>query len=456
MLPAYLPRCRWFGGKARELQGIALGEVIAFAEGSALVLVQVRYASGEPELYQIPLLRLVRAEAQPLLAEHPSALIAEDDGMVLIDALFSAEFRRALWQRVTGSAAAPPESRVLSAEQSNSSLLYGETVFVKLFRRIETGINPDAEILRFLTEERKFPHVPRFIGALEWEWPVGTGDTALLAIAIAAVPNRGDAWSFTLAELKEFYQRVGSASPEKEAGIRALVGEGMLSRITQLGTRTGELHVAFAGATSNPDFAPEPLVAADLARLQQSVRQLWAEVTSSTPAADAAELAAATPLVDQRARELTTRSIAATKTRTHGDYHLGQVLETGADFVIIDFEGEPARSLAERRRKQSPVRDVAGMLRSLHYAAHAARSEDSERARLWAEAWTELTTCTFLEAWCAATTGASFRPAAEADLDFLLSAFLLEKVIYEIRYELNNRPTWLAIPLRGLQRVLAG
>jgi trehalose synthase-fused probable maltokinase len=161
-----------------------------------------------------------------------------------------------------------------------------------------------------------------------------------------------------------------------------------------------------------------------------------------------------TPLVEQRARAFATRSFVATKCRMHGDYHLGQVLETGGDFVLIDFEGEPARSLTERRRKQSPVRDVAGMLRSLHYAAHAARPDDSEPAIQWAEAWTQLTERTFIEAWRAATAGASFRPAGEADLDFLLRAYLLEKAIYEVRYELNNRPAWLHIPLRGLRRVL--
>jgi trehalose synthase-fused probable maltokinase len=235
--------------------------------------------------------------------------------------------------------------------------------------------------------------------------------------------------------------------------VRGVAGD-FLTRIAQLGTRTGALHVALGGPTSHPDFAPEPLLESDLTQLRDQVLNLWEEVVTTAPQEHAATLASLTPRICDRVLAFARHPIVATKTRTHGDYHLGQVLETGGDFAIIDFEGEPARSLAERRGKRSPVRDVAGMLRSLHYAAHAARPDDREPTLRWAEAWTALAERTFLEAWRAATAGASFRPASDADLDFLLRAFLLEKAIYEVRYELNNRPTWLHIPLRGLERVL--
>ena len=454
VLPGYVRRSRWFGGKARAVEGVKIAEVIPFRGDACLALVEVRYPAGVSEIYQVPLQHAARAEMTALITAHPGALIAAAGEMVLIDALFAPAFRAELWERITASSLPAPSSHVLSAEQSNSSLLFGEKVFVKVFRRIECGVNPDAEILRFLTEERHFPHVPAFVGALEW--PAAKGENALLAIAIAAVPNRGDAWTFALAELKEFYARTQGDTPRDGARIRETVGEHLLGRIAQLGARTGELHVTLAGFTTNPDFAPEPLTAADFVTLQQNVLSLWEEVIASVPDEHTAALDAATPNVRQRAGELAACPITATKTRTHGDYHLGQVLETGDDFVIIDFEGEPARSLAERRRKQSPARDVAGMLRSLHYAAHAARPDDAEPTLLWAEAWTALTTRTFLDAWTDATRGASFRPASDSDLDFLVNAFLLEKAIYEIRYELNNRPTWLPIPLRGLQRVLSG
>ncbi len=452
VLPGYIQSSRWFGGKARQLQRVELTEVIAFDCGACLALAKVHYPSGPPETYQLPLLHCARDLGTSVLAENPGALVAETGDNVLLDALFFAGFRAELWQKISGGNEAAPESRVLSVEQSNSSLLYGEKVFVKVFRRIQAGVNPDAEVLRFLTEERKFPQVPRFVGALEW--PVASGERALLAVAIAAVPNRGDAWTFALAEVAQFYARAGHGELLDVAHIRATVGEQLLGRIAQLGRRTGELHVALAGSTANPDFAPEPLTASDFVGLQQCVLSLWADVTASAPAAPAAALAAATPLITKRAQEFTVRPVAATKVRTHGDYHLGQVLETGDDFVIIDFEGEPARSIAERRCKQSPLRDVAGMLRSLHYAAHAACPDDSDETKAWAEAWTDFTNRVFLDAWLEATAGASFRPALEVDLWFLLEAFLLEKAIYEIRYELNNRPTWLPIPLSGLWRVL--
>jgi trehalose synthase-fused probable maltokinase len=454
VLPACLQRSRWFGGKARALQRVAVGEVIGFGAGAALVLVEVHYAAGESETYQLPLLHARRASVEALLRDEPSALIADFGETVLVDALFSPEFRAELWRRLAKSSEPVPESRVLTAEQSNSSLLYGDRAFVKIFRRIQSGVNPDAEILRFLSEERKFRHVPAYLGSLER--PDASGVSTLLAIATAAVRNRSDAWSFALSELKDFYARTGHGAPSDPAHIRSVVGDAMLGRIAQLGTRTGELHVALAGVTANPDFAPEPLTKADFETLRDNILSLWDEVTATAPTESSATLAAVAPLVRQRARDLTARCIAAKKCRTHGDYHLGQVLETGSDFVIIDFEGEPARTLAERRRKQSPVRDVAGMVRSLHYAAHAARGDDSEWEKVWAEAWSTLTKRAFLSAWRDATAGASFRPATDAELDTLVRAFLLEKAIYEIRYELNNRPTWLHIPLRGLQQVLTG
>jgi trehalose synthase-fused probable maltokinase len=451
VLPAYLPQARWFGGKARTIAGIALTDTIAITDDSALALVEVRFTSGDPEQYQLALQCISPASAAPQLAESPAARIAERGDEVLLDALFAPDFRAGLWQRLTDHAEPAPDSRVLSVEQSNSSLLYGERAFVKVFRRIQPGLNPDAEILRFLTEQRHFPHVPAFLGALEH--PLAGGEPALLAIATAAVPNRGDAWTFTLGELRDFYTRADSEPPRDAAQVRAVAGP-FLDRIAQLGTRTGELHVALGAATTLPDFAPEPLTAADFSALGDTILDLWREVLATAPREHEPTLAAFTARIAERARALSTHPIAAAKCRTHGDYHLGQVLETGGDFVILDFEGEPARSLAERRRKSSPARDVAGMVRSLHYAAHAARPVESERALPWAEAWTAQAERTFLDAWRRATRGTTFRPATDAGLDALLRAHLLEKAIYEVRYELNNRPTWLHIPLRGLARVL--
>lgn len=459
-LGPYLQRSRWFGGKARGLEAVVVREMAPFTADAGVALVEARYGDGAVELYQVPLVLGVRAGLDAV------DLVDEVDGMVVADALYSARFRAELWARLGIAGGAAPPSRVLAAEQSNSSLLYGQAggqVFVKVMRRVVAGMNPEAEILRFLAEERRFAHVPAFCGALEWPLADGSGP-ALLALAVSAVPNRGDAWHFVLGVLgggqggsggtgdDGFYARAAAAEARGcRAGelevVRALAGEGFLARLTQLGERTGRLHLALGGPTQNAAFSPEPMTAGDWGSLQTSVLARLEEVREVVPAGSCAA-------VEARVRELAGRPVVAAKTRTHGDYHLGQVLETGGDFVIIDFEGEPARPLAERRGKQSPVRDVAGMLRSLHYAAHAARPEEWAGSEAWAEAWTDLAGAAFLEGWRETVRGAGFCPDGDGELERMLGGFLLEKVLYEIGYERGNRPGWVGIPLRGLERVL--
>ena len=226
------------------------------------------------------------------------------------------------------------------------------------------------------------------------------------------------------------------------------------------------MHLALASETSDPDFAAEPLSHTDGKALATSVltsaKQVLGLIAAKLAALPeparglASRLVALEPALRSRA-EAVSSSISAAKTRTHGDYHLGQVLETGGDFVIIDFEGEPLRSLATRREKRSPFRDVAGMLRSFDYAAHAAlESHIKDHATLAPHAtqWSAKVQLAFLEAWLATTNGAVFRAVATAQEDCLLEAFLLEKALYEVVYEINNRPTWLPIPLRGVLTLL--
>jgi trehalose synthase-fused probable maltokinase len=480
ILPAFIPRCRWFGGKARGPQAFRVSEMIAVApaeEAARLVLVEVSYASSAPETYLLPLQVADRQRAAALENEAPQALIARfADGGVLYDAVHDGAFRAALYtliastarsergelRGITGEAlpAGVPGSRVLAVEQSNSSIIYGETIFLKLYRRLEEGVNPDAEILRFLGA-RHFPHVPPFRGALEFQRPGGVSQ--VLALATGLVPNEGDAWSFTLEELRRQFAAIlaGQASTSEE------IETAYLARAAQLGRHTGALHRALAVATAEADFAAEPLVAHDFAELAATVRNTADEVFAGLrtrlatldPATreTAAAVLAAGPELAARIASLAAQPVTATKIRTHGDYHLGQVLNTGEDFLIIDFEGEPAKPLAERRRKRSPLRDVAGMLRSFHYAAHSALGEFApQRAQLEpaAERWHERARLAFLHAWTAETRGASFIPMNPTEELRLLDAFLLEKALYEVVYELNNRPTWLGIPLRGVAKVL--
>ena len=484
VLPGYIARCRWFGGKAREPRGFNVRETVevSAAPGAArLVLVEIEYASGAPDTWLLPLQVAAGPRADVLGRETPDAIVARfREGGVLFDAVHDADFRAALFTLIAGGgmvrsgggeiagvaggglAESAPGSRVLAVEQSNSSIIYGERVFLKLYRRLEEGVNPDAEILRFLGS-RGFPHVPPFRGALEFRR--AGREPLVLSLATGMVANDGDAWSFTLRELTRQLDCVLAGDSHGAAQIEAAY----LARAGQLGQRTGELHLALAADAADADFAPEPLTAEDFAELAQTVRttaeQVLAGLAARLDALDpatrgiASDLLAAEPALRARIAALEAQPVAAAKTRTHGDYHLGQILNAAGDFVIIDFEGEPAKPLAERRRKRSPLRDVAGMLRSFHYAAHSALGAFAEhRAVLEPHAgrWHERARRAFLDAWTATTVGAPFVPAKRAEFARLLDAFHLEKALYEIAYELNNRPAWLSIPLRGTMRILRG
>lgn len=474
VFPGYLARCRWFGGKAREPRQFRISEWATLA-AARLAFVEVTYADGSAETYLLPLQCAGGEQAARLEKEGPSAVVARfRDGGVLFDAVHDAEFRAALFTIIARGELAgellgvpgnglpqnAPESRVLAVEQSNTAIIYGDSVFLKLYRRLEEGVNPDAEILRHLGA-RGFPHVPPFRGTLELR-RAGRGPL-LLALATGMIANDGDAWSFTLRELARQLTCVRAGDLREAERIETAY----LARAVQLGERTGALHRALAADGADADFAPEPLAAEDFEELAETTRTTLAQVLAQLrirlgeldPATRelASGVLAGEPTLRTRIAALGGQSFAAAKTRTHGDYHLGQVLNAGGDFVIMDFEGEPAKPLAERRRKRSPLRDVAGMLRSFHYAAHSALAEFPEhRADLEPHAgrWHERVREAFLGAWVAATAGAAFVPAECADRSRLLGDFVLEKALYEVAYELNNRPAWLGIPLRGVAQIL--
>ncbi|WP_157447489.1 putative maltokinase [Chthoniobacter flavus] len=482
ILPAYIPRCRWFAGKARDPQRFSVQDVIPVSpapDAARLVLIDVEYADKSTETYLLPLQILRGPAARELAANQPNAVLAQSADGVLCDAIHDQAFRDALFTLMAGEVTRggehgsltgqtgpalglikdTPASRALAVEQSNSSIVYGDQIFLKLYRRLEHGMNPDAEILRFLSG-RHFASAPPFAGAIEHRSP--RGECCVLALATGLVPHQSDAWSFTLGELKRWFENLLLGKTEAAGKIESE----SLARAAQLGTRTGEMHRALAEETTDPDFAAEPLTSADGKALAESIRASLRQVHEligkkrTTLPPEIQELAdqfvAHERALRQRTDSLGT-AVNAIKTRTHGDYHLGQVLETGGDFVIIDFEGEPLRSLATRREKRSPLRDVAGMLRSFDYAAHAALEAHAEyRPTLstYAEQWSAKAQLAFLDAWLVATEGAPFRSTVHAEEDHLLEAFLLEKALYEIVYEINNRPPWLPIPLRGVLRLL--
>jgi maltose alpha-D-glucosyltransferase/alpha-amylase len=362
---------------------------------------------------------------------------------------------------------------------------------LKLFRRLETGTNPDLEIGHFLTEATDFAHIPGVAGALEYH-PTGAPEAVTLAILQGFVPNQGDAWRYTLESLANYFEQVVSQSEEGAqevtlpqtplldlaqqdipASVPKIVGS-YLESAQLLGRRTAELHLALASGSNVPDFAPESftqlyqhLLHQRMGSLTKHVMQLLRPRLPKLPEAARAEaqqvLEAETTLL-KRFQPFVEQNITALRTRIHGDYHLGQVLYTGQDFMIIDFEGEPARTLEERRLKRSPWQDVAGMLRSFHYAAYAAlfkrledgtvSAEEKTRLEAWARFWHLWVSVAFLKTYLTVTKGATFRAKSPGEWKTLLDAYLLEKAVYELGYELNNRPDWVQIPLQGILQTL--
>jgi trehalose synthase-fused probable maltokinase len=514
-LPAYLQGQRWFGAKARKLRATEVVDFITLERdglNAVIVVVNVEYQGGGADLYSVPLAAskdpgsYVKSEPRTPSAGVAALTVAGRSGgekvtltdalkseiflSVLLDAIesglvFSGEAgelvtsrTHALSMQETG-AAGSLRPRAITAEQSNSSVAYGDRLMLKFFRRLEEGVNPDLEVGGFLTEKAHFQHTPQLLGALEYRGARGLRMTQ--GILQGFVPNQGDAWQYTMKAISNFYDQVGESSAgafvanSQNEAARALVAR-FLGSVGLLARRTAELHLALASpaAAMEPDFAPEPFDD----NFQRSFEDALLELTNrifgqlrhaqdrlpenAKPKVE--RVLASEPQIMERFHAALRTPIRAVRTRIHGDYHLGQVLYTGADFVIIDFEGEPARPLSQRRLKRSPLQDVAGMLRSFHYAAHApllastgsVNVDVSNRDKLngWAEVWAKWVSDHFLDEYLETTRGAEFLPPRREEITALLHLYVLEKAVYELGYELNNRPAWVAIPLEGICKTL--
>jgi maltose alpha-D-glucosyltransferase / alpha-amylase len=385
-------------------------------------------------------------------------------------------------------------SRTGSAEQSNTSILYGDQLILKLFRRLEGGENPDVEIGRFLTEVARFGRIAPFHG--EISITPAHGEKTTVAMLQGLVANEGDGWEWFLAELAGFFKDAAGLPAPSESHAASLLRDpeplpesmqkarASLDAAALLGRRTAEMHLALSTPTDNTAFSAEPFSAADLVRdaerIEAQLRSALEALRLQLPSLDeltadaAALLLSRRPALVARARAIASRPAAGMRIRIHGDYHLGQTLRTAgsqphdetaarhADFVLLDFEGEPARPLDERRRKQSPLKDVAGMMRSFSYAAFSAldralneHAEDGRAAAAnalggWARAWQNAASARFLHAYreAIAANPALLPPPEHSQA--LLDAYMLEKALYELLYELNNRPAWLRIPISGI------
>jgi maltose alpha-D-glucosyltransferase/alpha-amylase len=505
-LPGFLTGRRWFRSKARPLRRARVTDCVRLElpdEAVRLALLEVEFAEGPAEAYVLPLRFAAGAGEWPgALARVRLAtrqgervgVLEEASGhpgfaKALLDALArrrrlrgrSVELRGQPTRRFRELAGeGSPTARPLGVEQTNTSWRFGERLVGKLLRRLDEGESPELELSRHLSERAGYRNAAPLAGWLELvrgrEEPVAT-----LALFHGWIPNEGDAWSFTLDQIELYLETVAArrdpalpppgellAGPLPEETGSPLAPYLELARL--LGRRTGELHRALASDVGDPAFVPEPVTPFSQRAAYQALRSLAVRVfdrlnTSLAALPDALRPAAQALLEREadllgRLREDADVAPGGWLVRCHGDYHLGQLLYTGGDFHVIDFEGEPARSLAERRRKRSALADVAGMLRSFDYATRSVladtgeggrlRPEDAEALRPWARHWTHAVSRVFLASYLESVAPARLLPEDPERLRRSLDLHLLEKILYELGYELDNRPEWVAIPLSGL------
>ncbi len=488
ILPTYIRNCRWFGSKARTLRQLKVIEqlpISADADAAQLWFIEISYLDAPTETYAIPVRIASDAVARSVSQNAPHAVIArfaDSDGAVLLDAIWDETFRSQLFEAIVRRQALKAQagefvgiiasgfdadqtgtsgdSHVVSGEQSNSSILFDNKFFLKLYRKIEDGFNPDVEINRFLTERTDFPNVPAFVGSIEYRR--AKAEPTVVCLLQRAAANEGDVWTRSVDAVGRYYERVLERKADLQnetappgALLNELIGGVYPEKVKLFGKRTGELHLALASRPDDPAFRPEPFNAMAFTLLEKKLPDLSRGFRD-----EAREVLAAQQEILAREKRLLDRRTNAAKIRIHGDYHLGQLLYTGKDFVILDFEGEPARPLSERKLKRSALRDVAGMMRSFQYAAYSAlwqpamRKEDAPFLERWADLWYRQMSSVFLQSYLNTTSNAIFIPKNSEDLQIMLEAYLLDKAVYEIGYELNHRPTWVVIPIRGIKHIL--
>ncbi|MFW6214703.1 MAG: maltose alpha-D-glucosyltransferase [Alkalispirochaetaceae bacterium] len=518
ILRDYITGRRWFREKSLKVRSLTLRDAIPLGTGNDLswvVVVDLTFTNDAVSTYVVPLAAAFGDAVEEVDDEIHGITVAalrnNEGGGILYDGVYSPAFRERLLETVASQKRLKGESgslvisrgrtvrrtssiseiaassRVLKTEQSNTSILYRDVFFFKLYRKLEVGVNPDIELLQHLSDQGRFAHVPSYGGSVEYQNV--EGESSALALLMENVVSQGDAWSYTRGAIERYFESLLErkheleGKPPKPAGtlgcavsevpeeFRIFADGFFLEMMALLGRRTGELHLALASQVGRSEFKPEPFSKLYQRSVYQSLRSLFRRVASSArklrrkpEVAEGIELLISLEEeILARFSRITEEKIEAQKIRIHGDYHLGQVLFTGRDFVIIDLEGEPARTLSERRLKYSAFRDVAGMLRSFHYAISSeqlryaeVRPEDGEFLRSWVAPWYEWVRGVFLKGYLDIVDGASFVPTKETQLRTLIDVFVLEKAIYEVGYEINNRPDWLTIPLEGIRFVLSG
>ncbi len=529
-LPSYLTSCSWFTRRDAQIEAAMILETIPVPAGGAgparaassvhVALIHVEFSEGDPETYVLPLAFASGAAADPIRTERPQAVVAElqvhprpNDARgleagILYDplgepgfaqSLLEAILRQRRYKRAAGEllaypvagprpaldGGAPSGPGLLRSEQRNTSVIFGSRYILKVFRRVEEGVNPEVEVGRFLAEKTAFANVPRLAGVIEYRR--GWGEPMTLATLHAFVPNQGDGWRYFRDELGRFFEQALARREHREdlplpqqpllellGGdfprlAQEVIGTGLESA-RRLGQRTAELHLALASRPDDPAFAPEPFTSHFQRSLYQSLRSqtrqtflLLRKHLDSLPEEVRGEghrLEQREEAILERARAVYATKIIAPRIRNHGDCNLREVLYTGRDFVFIDFEGVPSRPLSDRRRKYTPLRDVAVMLRSFHYAALTTlatgnvRGEDRPALVPWASLWELWISVAFLKGYWGTAAVGSILPATLPEQEILLDFYQLKRGLQELRYELLRSRGRPGIPIRGLLQVL--
>jgi maltose alpha-D-glucosyltransferase / alpha-amylase len=511
ILPNYLLQCRWYRGKAKTLSKLSFVENKAIHR-AVLTTIEARYCDDTTHIYLLPITYIPLEEGLQLAEQHPKAMITrikvgEEEGF-LIDAIYDESFRHSLFnlaldrkqmtlskgsirfsatakmRRLAKDLQTTIQSKVLNAEQSNTSIIYNDTIILKLYRYLEEGVNPDLQMTKFLTEQAHFQNVPEHLGVIETKQ---SNKSSTLALFQKFIPNSGDIWSYTLDALNLYFENAISHREKFETflklphrnhfteyeplpeELREYIGFFFIDTIKLLGKRTGEMHISLASSPKKEkEITPEPFSQFYQKSLYQGMRsqlrKVFTTLRSHLSSFDEETQSIAEHVLNEESNLLETlknireHKFGIKKIRIHGDYHLGQVLFTGNDVMIIDFEGEPIIPLSERCLKRSVLQDIASMIRSLHYASTTAllkqkvlRPENSEKLEPIANLWYQCISKEFLHAYLNTVEQyEGLTPTNHEDLQTLLHAYLLNKAIYETHYELQSRPEWIKVPLKGI------
>lgn len=518
VLENYVKKMRWYRSKGSKIKALDIDDFVTLKEGMDpaihVLILRISYTTKTDMLYFLPITFAGEELAHEIRSDFPAGVLAElempDEKGIIYDALYSDQFQEDLLNYIHGNrkfkakfgeftfkrgkklrqvvkkADMPIESRLLKAEQTNTSVKYDEKVILKLYRGLEEGTNPEIEVLEYLTEKFKFANVPNYTGSIEYK--PRSAEEMSVGFLSEFIPHEVEAWNYTLDSIEHYFNKILSNKEELKKPVQAprkrifsldevpeqfftVSDYFFLEMVELLGRRTGEMHKALASRTTDERFNPEKFSLLYQKSLYQSFRgqmkKVFSTVRSNMKSLEESAREEVQGIVDNEKKVLQlferikTGKIDSLKTRIHGDYHLGQVLFTGKDFIIIDFEGEPARTLSERHLKFCPLRDVAGMLRSFHYAIFNQyfkflewQGDDGSFMRNWVDPWYDIVSGVFLHAYLIATENTGIIPKAEDELHTLLNIYVLEKAIYELGYEVNNRPEWIEIPAKGIKSLI--